>query len=83
MKIRKKLYERKFPHIEPIVEILSSNGNMAKFLLRVILICLYKEPQSQKSEMAVGPKPYLLKTANPKTQLKTPTQKLQHSNHHK
>ena len=75
MKIRKKLYERKFPHIEPIVEPLSSNGNMAQFLLRVILICLYKEPQSQKSEMAVGPKPYLLKTASPKNPTQDPSPK--------
>ena len=49
------------------------------FFPRVILLCLYREPQPKKLRRphTTGPKPHQLKTPTPKTQYKTPTPKPQ------
>ena len=47
------------------------------FFPRIILLCLYREPQPKKPRrpQTTGPKPHQLKTTTPKTQYKTPTPK--------
>ena len=67
------IYERITPYILPLLELRWVRH--AKFFPRVILLCLYREPQPENPRWphTTGPKPHKLKTPTPKTLFKTQT----------